>query len=124
MTEFKILDKKWTMQQVQPTDKSLFLDGGYCMGVCYYSEREIYVNKELNLEVKTETLLHELTHAFLDTLQLSKKEEYNEEEVCEFVGKYSHEIQRIANRLLKTEIYDGLDRLTLIKENFSQAKGI
>lgn len=99
MQTFKILDKTWELHQVSPTDKNP-MTTEYHLGMCFMNLRQIYINKDLPIEVKWEVLAHELTHAFLDTTQLTEKEEFTEEELCEFVAKFSGSIMRLSYELV------------------------
>lgn len=87
----------WTIEEVDTRSAELIVDNKSCFGVCKYLTQEIFIDASLKEDKKCQTLKHELTHAFLYCHLLEKKENYTEEELCEFVAIYSDEIIRIAN---------------------------
>lgn len=77
-------------------------DGRHTIGYTNYIEQKILLMKSLSNQQKLNTLRHELTHAFLWAYGLvAMCEELPLEVVCDFVGIYSGEIVKIANKYMK-----------------------
>lgn len=95
----KINNTEWTIKEVESLDSNLFLDNKICFGVCNHAYHTIYIDKNLNRSSKFNTLVHELTHAYIYSYLLSKPESYTEEELCQFVSHYAARI------LQDTELY-------------------
>lgn len=84
--------------------QELEVNGKECKGCVHYSDRKIYVYKNLSLEDKFKVLRHELTHAVLYETQIELKEHYTEEDMCELMAKYGPFIVEKANELLCDEL--------------------
>lgn len=73
---------------IEPDDDRLLMpDGHYHFGVTNFKEKEIYIANNLKDETMTNTLIHELTHAFIDSYGLLQVE-WNDEIVADFVATY------------------------------------
>lgn len=66
-------------------------------GITDYENQEITIWSDLPAERKRNTLIHELTHAFIDVYWQGHSKEFNEEEVCCFLGGYAEDILKIVN---------------------------
>ncbi len=98
MFNFKIIDKNWTIEEIDQGNTKLMLNGRLLSGVCFAGEREIYLAKSMKHEQKREVLIHELSHAIISCTQANyEAETFNEETLCEFVGLYATEIIRICD---------------------------
>lgn len=102
----KVHRTDWEINLVEPTNENLLMeDGQYHCGVTFYVEKKIYINKELNKQTFDNTLLHELTHAFIESYGLMQIE-WQDENVADFVGyyffdileKYSQTIEEISEK--------------------------
>lgn len=87
---------KWTIEEVETRSSELIVNGVSCFGVCKFLTQEILIDNSLKEDKQFQTLKHELTHAFLYCHLLDKKDNYTEEELCEFVAMYSEPIINIA----------------------------
>lgn len=94
-------ESTWSIIEVAGSDSSLFIDGKHCRGATHYFNREIYINKDLTPEDKKQTLIHELVHATLYDTQIELKEEYSEENLCDFVAMYGEGVVRVAEDYLR-----------------------
>ena len=83
-------------------------DGDYHFGVTNFKEKEIYIANNLKDETMTNTLIHELTHAFIDSYGLLQVE-WNDEIVADFMGAH---LENIVNTLQEIS-----DEMTKEKEN-------
>ena len=99
-------DSAWTITETAGSDSSLLADGKRCRGTTHYFKREIYVDKDLSPEDKKQVLIHELAHATLYDTQIELKEEYSEENMCDFMAMYGSGIIRVAEDYLKKRARD------------------
>ena len=79
------------------------------LGCCDFTNHKIYLLATLNRSQKWDTLLHELSHAYLRTYQLEQQEVFSEEELCEFVSKHSKSILEVADEYFS--LHESLSRL-------------
>lgn len=96
----KIKDYEYTIVEVDETDEDFYKDGELKLyGRVLYVEQIIKIYKHLSHVRKRQALIHELTHAFLDTYLAGQSltDSYNEEDLCCFMGTYSEDILRIVN---------------------------
>lgn len=72
-------------------------------GQCDYVNQTIKIFKDSPYPRKRETLIHELTHAFLNSYleSFQIKDKYDQEDICCFVSSYSEEIIEITNKYFK-----------------------
>jgi Zn-dependent peptidase ImmA (M78 family) len=72
-------------------------------GITDYENQEITIWGKLPPERKRNTLIHELTHAFIDVYWQGHDKDYNEEEVCCFFGTYGEDILKVVNNYFTNE---------------------
>lgn len=94
--EFETIEVMWTIKFSNNFYNQLIVSESACYGVCKHSERTIYINRELPKDRMLRTVRHEIAHAFLHDTQISGKESFDEEALCEFVGIYGDIICEIA----------------------------
>ena len=71
-----------------------------CLGITDPARQHIVIHKELPVQQKRRTLVHELTHAFLFSYGLhSGADGFDEEAVCDVVSIYGREIIAAADRI-------------------------
>lgn len=99
-------ESAWSITEVAGSDSSLLVDGKRCRGATHYFKREIYIDKDLTPEDKKQTLIHELSHATLYDTQIELKEEYSEENLCDFMAMYGAGIIRVAEDYLRKQARD------------------
>lgn len=68
--------------------KALRVNGKVCAGATHYREQTIYIDKGLKLSQTIRVLIHELTHVVIYLTQVSPKDIYTEEDVCEVMALY------------------------------------
>jgi Zn-dependent peptidase ImmA (M78 family) len=93
--KFKINNRNWIIKE---TSKDWLLeqfkkensDGVYCFGLTRYSEQTIYINNELHIDVKRQTLYHELMHCYIWSY-IHNCDNYGEEVLCD-ISANSHDI--------------------------------
>lgn len=89
----KINNLEWCIKLVPTRDRNLAVSevsGSY--GVCNPTDLTIYLDESMSYTRMKQTLSHELTHAYLISYMLDLKENYSEDEICEFVALYSQHI--------------------------------
>lgn len=68
--------------------------GQPCLGLCNYDEKIIYLEKNQSDEMKTDTLIHEATHFFLELSGISQKLSDSENEMyCQLVTAFFNDIK-------------------------------
>lgn len=96
--KFKINDIEWKIIEVDAENEILFFNNKLHYGVAFAGlKKQIFLNKDMKLDLKRHVLLHELTHAFLADSFLKYKCKFDEEEVCEIVALCSPSIHRVAD---------------------------
>lgn len=55
-------------------------------GITYCDIMQIYIDKDLPVERKKSTLIHELTHCYIDSYITHSEQEYSEEDVADIVS--------------------------------------
>jgi galactose-1-phosphate uridylyltransferase len=96
---FKIIDKE------SYEDEKLTVDDIWCAGTTHYYDQEIYMWNGLTKEKWNQTLIHELTHAYMFALGLNKGPNgtilYNEDDICNIMELHSQNILAIAKPLMR-----------------------
>ena len=87
--ELKIHKNTYNMCFVNPDNENLRMDDGeYHSGVTNFITKEIYINNTLLGDSLRYTLLHELTHAIIDSYGFLQVE-WNDEIVADFMANYT-----------------------------------
>lgn len=105
--KFKVNYFEYEILELDSHDERLKIDNDYHWGICSYKDRKIYINKDLNFINKKETLIHEVTHAFIEAygfLQVNLTDEI----VSDFVAAHIFNILRVINEYFKKEIIETL----------------
>lgn len=71
------------------------------LGLTCYVEQKIYIYQHMTRSRKRETLAHELTHAFVEAYGFYNSE-FSEEQLCEFMAKYSKDINDICDQYFES----------------------
>lgn len=87
----------WRVLEVPGSDSMLLVGDTRCRGTTHYYHQSIYLDEGMLPNDKRRTLMHELSHAFLYLTQLNSKDNYTEEELCEFVSIYGDYIHKLAD---------------------------
>ncbi len=96
MNKILINSLEWEIKEVETRSSELWVNGKECFGTCKYPTQEIFIDSTLKSDKKYQTIKHELTHAFLYCYMLESKQQFSEEELCEFVANYADQIICIA----------------------------
>ena len=97
--KIKIHDYTWTVELVDETDEDL--ENGRFDGRTSYRKLRIAVNKNQAPDMIKETLMHELTHAYLGMQGRFNAKRLTIEEICEFIGWNAESMLDIAYKILK-----------------------
>lgn len=98
---FNIKNKRWTIKTAQEGDEHLMMLGAPCIAQLYKQLRVIYIDDRLvedYVELR-ETIVHELTHAFILTYAISPKQFRDEEFICEFNAVYGMDLQMLGDEI-------------------------
>ena len=95
----KIKNQTWKIEEIDSNEfKNTNSNAILYFGQTVYMEQTIYINKNSSDEQKRQTLIHELTHAFMHVYGFSSiTEQIPVEIMCDFIGCYGDEIISIAN---------------------------
>ena len=97
--QIKIKDQIWVIKSVPTKELPDLADGKIYFGVTKYLEQEIYINSEVSNQQQRQTLIHELTHAFMNVYGFGAiTDQVPLEIMCDFIGCYADEIVEIATK--------------------------
>jgi Zn-dependent peptidase ImmA (M78 family) len=93
--KFKINNRQWNIEEVESNFllkkyKEYDEQALYCFGMTKYEIQTIFINKDMDKEVKKQTLYHELMHCYIWNYS-NIHNEYTEEELCDLSAN-SHDI--------------------------------
>lgn len=103
----KINNLEWTVFFVPREHDKLEMDEMQCLGITYFSDLQIYLDKSASEELMRQTVLHELTHAFLFSYGVhveGNNDRDTEETVCDFCGAHFDKMRKIADKIVKVWI--------------------
>lgn len=114
--KFKINNRMWNIEEKSQTEiKSIqnqrkaneeenikSLSTRY-YGITYCDIMQIYIDKDLPTERKKSTLIHELTHCYIDSYITHSEQEYSEEDVADIVANSYDIIHEIVNKYFGIE---------------------
>lgn len=107
--KFKINNKNWEIKELpqQQMKEELKrhcenpdLNGKY-YGLTYADTQTIFLDKDLCLDRKRSTLLHELGHCYIITYITHQDRNYNEEDVVDIISNSHDIIHEIVDRYFK-----------------------
>lgn len=85
-------------------------------GITYCDEQKIYIDEDLPKDRKKATLIHELTHCYIDNYITHCEKQYTEEDVADIVSNsydIIHEIVEQYERNNGVNIEQGIDSILL-----------
>lgn len=113
MFEFKINNRSWTIEEKSQSEikkmqnerraneeenvKSL---DTRCYGITYCDIQKIYIDKDLPTDRKKSTLIHELSHCYIDNYITHCDKQYVEEDVADIVSNSYDIITEIINKYI------------------------
>lgn len=82
----------WDIVLVEPNSRHLYTSyGTITLGCCDNLRHIIYINKRLNIDMFYRVLIHEISHACLESYGVEINEE-QEEEFCQLMERYGNTI--------------------------------
>lgn len=100
-----VCNEVWSVSRVPTNSPKLYVDGHFCRGTTWIGHREIAIAEEVSEEAALRVIRHELAHAYLASTQIRQIDEFNEEDLCEFVAIYSEALimqaRQVVQRLYK-----------------------
>lgn len=102
--KIKIKDYNFNIVEVDDSDTDFVKDKDLVLyGQTIYPKQIIKIYKDLLPTRKRQTLIHELTHAFMDVYLASQhiKDKFDEEDICCFIASYGEDILKIVNDYFK-----------------------
>ena len=72
-------------------------------GVTYCDVQKIYIDKDLPEDRKKATLIHELTHCFIDNYITHSEKEYSEEDVADIVSNSHDMIRKVVDKYFEVK---------------------
>ena len=93
--KFKINNRTWSIEE-----KSQSIIPRY-YGVTHCDIQEIYLDRDLPIDRKRATLIHELTHCYIDNYITHDAKEYSEEDVADIVSNSYDIIHAIEDEYFK-----------------------
>ena len=87
-------------------DNPNFLNNKTECGYTDYLMMEIYIRKSMSKQTIFETIIHELTHAYLNCQGRNTQNRFDVEELCEFVGFCAPKIVEQARQVME-EYFNG-----------------
>lgn len=114
--KFKMNNREWTITEVsQQAIKNMqnirkaneeenlkSIDMRY-YGITYCDIMQIYIDKDLPEERKKSTLIHELTHCYIDSYITHSEQEYSEEDVADIVSNSYDIIHEIVDKYFEVK---------------------
>lgn len=108
MKKFKMNNRTWkiielSQEEIRQHIENYKYDGkpseiGRYYGQTYTDEQIIYIDKDLHIEQKRITLMHELMHCYINSYIIHTEQQYTEEDVCD-ISSNSHDI---INKIVET----------------------
>lgn len=98
--KFKMNDREWeiielSQEEIREKIREYKYDGepkeGRYFGLTYLDNSKIYIDKDLCLDQKKQTLKHELMHCYIGCYLFNAEKEYTEEDLCN-ISSNSHDI--------------------------------
>ena len=99
-------NNRYAVKIVKYDDENLLMDDGdYHFGVTDFKDKIIYIADNLSNSAFKNTLLHEITHAVIDSFGFLQVE-WNDEIVADFMANYSTMIADKYNFIMEKLIND------------------
>jgi len=108
--ELLINNLHWNIDWVEQDSSTLDCEGTeQVCGITYRTKCHIFINNNLPLDLMKRTIAHELTHAYIWSYGLMQFENFNEENVCDFMESFGSKIMKQTKKVLdfyKNEVMD------------------
>lgn len=99
--QITINNRVWKIKFVSENNKNLCQsDGEQVCGITHYRTSTIYIVKTLEKSLMFDTLVHELTHAYLFVYGFAQFESFTEENVCDVFGAFAQDLIHNAQEII------------------------
>lgn len=128
--EFKINNRSWEILEASQSeikkiqnerkaneDENIKAVTPRYYGVTYCDICKIYLDKDLPYDRKIATLIHELTHCFIDNYITHDERQYSEEDVADIVSNSFDFINEVVEKYKKQTDNKWVDSLRQVIEN-------
>lgn len=92
---FYINGQMYSIYKVMDGDRKLQVDGVEHLGVIDFTQNTIYLNWEISPDIRDRILLHELTHAVINSCGMQARDTFTQEDVCEIMAHHADNICEI-----------------------------
>ncbi len=94
---FKMNNRTWEIKEVSQDEMidiskkcNSYSDGDYVYGITVYTYQKVYICKDICEEQKRKTLMHELTHVYIQCF-MEEVQQFDEEILCN-ISSCSHDM--------------------------------
>ena len=108
MINIKINNFDYKIVFVKEKDDRLLINNSYHSGITDFIKKEIYIQEDLPEKTLTYTLMHELTHAVIDSFGMLQVE-WNDEIVADFVAIYLPVFSDISRQMENQQVKNKID---------------
>ena len=108
MLNIKINNFDYKIILVKEKDDRLLMNDSYHSGITDFIKKEIYIREDLPEQTLTYTLMHELTHAIIDSFGMLQVE-WNDEIVADFVAIYLPVFTDISKQMENQQVKNKID---------------
>ena len=111
--KFRLNNRSWeiielSQEEMREKIKEYKYDGepqsGKYFGLTYFDKSLIYIDKDLCLDQKKQTLRHELMHCYIGCYLFNNDKEYSEEDLCNISANSHDIIHEICKQFFKNKI--------------------
>lgn len=122
MINIKINNFDYKIIFVKEKDDRLLMNNSYHSGITDFIKKEIYIQEDLPEQSRTYTLMHEITHAVIDSFGMLQIE-WNDEIVADFFATYMPVYTDICDQIEKQQNKRNSDILYKIVKDLNEMKG-
>lgn len=100
--EWEIIEetKEFVKQKYEEETKEETIE---VFGLTQFCEQKIYINKDMHLDLKKHTLMHELLHCYIAEYCSIEQNDYTEEIMCDISANSHDIIHKIVENYFKEE---------------------
>lgn len=101
MLTIRINGIDFTVALTNIDDENLIVDGTTRCGAIHYQNGEIHILDTLPPCLMRQSIMHELTHAYICAYGFMRYPKFSDEQLCDFVAAYSKSICYDADAVMK-----------------------
>lgn len=122
MINIKINNFDYKIIFVKEKDDRLLMNNSYHSGITDFIKKEIYIQEDLLEQSRTYTLMHEITHAVIDSFGMLQVE-WNDEIVADFVAIHLHTFEKIFEQINRQSKKKNTDDFYNMLKDLHEKKG-